>query len=164
MPWSVMGSPGSRTRHPLMAKGVLFELSSVTRSTDACRSSTRQGTRCLRACSGSSTARGSHASCGSDAYDVAFRVRPRRRHPEVDLRFRGSIPGLHILLSTLRTHGYPCLRMTRSCCDSLCLQHMELSSTTPCRFVPAHGRHNEKSGVLLDRMLVPKPHSKRRSR
>jgi len=97
-------------------------------------------TRCLSACTGSPTARGSHASCDSDASGVAFRSRPRRRHPEVYVPFRGSIPGLHLPLSTLRTHSYPCLRMTRGCCDSLCLQHMELSSTTPCRFVPAHGR------------------------
>ena len=52
--------------------------------------------------------------------------------------FRGSIPGLHLPLSTLRTHGYPYLRMTRGYCGSLRLQHMELPSTTPCRFMPAH--------------------------
>ena len=63
----------------------------------------------------------------------------QRRHPEVAtacamvVQFRGSIPGLHVPLSTL--HLRPCGRrcMTRSQCGSLALHCMKLSFTTPCR-------------------------------
>ena len=37
--------------------------------------------RCFRTCTGSRTARGSAASCVSDATDVAFRFSLQRRHP-----------------------------------------------------------------------------------
>jgi hypothetical protein len=52
--------------------------------------------------------------------------------------FRGSIPGPHFPLSTLRLHSRGRLRMTRGRCGSLGLHRMELSSTTLCRFLPAH--------------------------
>jgi hypothetical protein len=70
-------------------------------------------TRCVRACTGSSTARGSDAPCAGGAPDVAFRPPIRRRHPEVATvhtvghSFHGSIPGLHVPLSTLRRSGLP---------------------------------------------------------
>ena len=52
--------------------------------------------------------------------------------------FRGSIPGPHFPLSMLRLHPRGRLRMTRGRCGSLGLHRMELSSTTLCRFLPAH--------------------------
>jgi hypothetical protein len=52
--------------------------------------------------------------------------------------FRGSIPGPHFPLSTLHLRPYGRLRMTRGRCGSLCLHRMDLSSTTLCRFLPAH--------------------------
>jgi len=54
--------------------------------------------------------------------------------------FRGSIPGPHFPLSTLRLRPRGRRRMTRGRCGSLCLHRMELSSTTLCRFLPAHQR------------------------
>jgi hypothetical protein len=55
--------------------------------------------------------------------------------------FRGSIPSLHVPLSTLRRRPYERLRMTRGRCGSLHLQPMRLSLTSPCRFLPAHRIH-----------------------
>ena len=75
--------------------------------------------RCLDTCTGSPTARGPRRSRDNDRLGVAFRFRPRRRHPELVSYFRGSIPGLHLPLSTLRRRSYPRRRMTRSLCDSL---------------------------------------------
>ena len=57
--------------------------------------------RCFRTCPGSLTARDPSASRDSDASDVAFRL-VRRRRPLEGRLFRGSIPGLHVPLSTLR--------------------------------------------------------------
>ena len=54
--------------------------------------------------------------------------------------FRGSIPGPHFPLSTLRLRPCGRLRMTWGRCGSLSLHRMELSSTTLCRFLPAHHR------------------------
>lgn len=50
------------------------------------------------------------------------------------LSFRGSIPGPHVPLSTLRLQLCSCNRMTRGRCGALILHRMELSSTTSCRF------------------------------
>jgi hypothetical protein len=47
--------------------------------------------------------------------------------------FRGSIPGLHVPLSTLHLRPYGRKCMTRSQCGSLTLHCMKLSFTTPCR-------------------------------
>jgi hypothetical protein len=63
-------------------------------------------TRCVRACTGSSTARGPGAPRDGGASDVAFRLPIGHRHPGAH-RFRGSIPGLHVPLSTLRRSGLP---------------------------------------------------------
>ena len=99
--------------------------------------------RCFRTCTGSQTARGPGASRDIDAPNVAFRGPPRRRHPKglPDGRvfFRGSIPGLHVPLSTLRRCPHGQRRMTRGRCGPLTLQRMTLSFTTPRRFIPAHG-------------------------
>src|SRR6266545_1564321 len=100
--------------------------------------------RCLRACAGSQTAPGPKASRDTDASSLAFRLVQERRHLGVAIacamvvQFRGSIPRLHVLLSTL--HPYPCGRryMTRRQCGSLLLHCMKLSFTTPCRLLPAH--------------------------
>ena len=48
--------------------------------------------------------------------------------------FRGSIPGLHVPLPTLRAPPYGRTRMTRGQCDSLSLHCMKLSFTTFRRF------------------------------
>jgi hypothetical protein len=48
--------------------------------------------------------------------------------------FRGSIPGPHFPLSTLRLPPYNGKRMTRGRCDSLNLHRMKLSFTTLRRF------------------------------
>jgi len=48
--------------------------------------------------------------------------------------FRGSIPGLHVPLPTLRAPPYGSTRMARGQCDSLCLHCMKLSFTTFRRF------------------------------
>jgi hypothetical protein len=53
--------------------------------------------------------------------------------PEQTL-FRGSIPGPHFPLSTLRPQPYDRKRMTRGRCDSLHLHRMKLSFTTFRRF------------------------------
>jgi hypothetical protein len=53
--------------------------------------------------------------------------------PEQTL-FRGSIPGPHFPLSTLRLQPYDRKRMTRGRCDSLNLHRMKLSFTTFRRF------------------------------
>jgi hypothetical protein len=80
------------------------------------------------------------APCAGGAPSVAFRLSPRRRHPEVPAAcaagrgFRSSIPGLHLPLSTLRRRPCERLRMTRGRCGSLLLQRMKLPFTTPCRF------------------------------
>jgi hypothetical protein len=100
--------------------------------------------RCLRACSGSQTAPGLEASRHTDASSFAFRLVQQRRHPEVAtacamvVQFRGSIPGLHVLLSTLHPRRRRRSCMTRSQCGSLLLHCMKLSFTTPCRLLPAH--------------------------
>ncbi len=57
--------------------------------------------RCFRTCLGPQTARDPCASRDRDTPVVAFRLDPRRRLPEGRL-FRGSIPCLHVPLSTLR--------------------------------------------------------------
>ena len=56
--------------------------------------------------------------------------------------FRGSIPGLHVPLSTLQAR--PCGRahMTRGRCGRLPLQRPALSSAAPCRFIPARQFHH----------------------
>ena len=89
--------------------------------------------RCFRTCSGSLTARDPVASRDIDAPGVAFRFLLQRRRPGVWF-FRGSIPGPHVPLSTLRRGPRGPLRMTRGRCGSLVLHRMTLSFTTPRRF------------------------------
>ena len=61
--------------------------------------------------------------------------------------FRGSIPGPHFPLSTLRLRPYGRRLMTRGRCGSLCLHRMELSSTTLCRFLPAHHLFGQRLSI-----------------
>lgn len=65
-----------------------------------------------------------------------LRLRTRPRHLGVS-RFRGSIPGLRVPLSTLRASPRGHVRMTRGHCGWLALQSTASSSATPCRFIPA---------------------------
>lgn len=63
----------------------------------------------------------------------AFRISLLRRRSGGSY-FRGSIPGPHVPLSTLRRHPCGRCRMTRGRSGSLFLHRMTLSFTTPCRF------------------------------
>jgi hypothetical protein len=68
-------------------------------------------TRCFRACQGSATPPGAGPPCRSGMPAVAFRVFGAPRHPAWP--FRGSIPCLHVPLSTLHGLRYQSSRMTR---------------------------------------------------
>jgi hypothetical protein len=68
---------------------------------------------------------------------VAFRLGSQRRHPGLE-NFRGSIPGLRVPLSLLRLPPHGDLRLTRGRRGLLTLRRTALSSTPPCRFIPAH--------------------------
>lgn len=59
-----------------------------------------------------------------------------RRHSEFR-PFRGSIPGLHVPLSTLHAQSRNCPRMTRGRGGLLGLPRTTLSCATPRRFIPA---------------------------
>jgi hypothetical protein len=89
---------------------------------------------CFRACQGSLTPPGLWTPRHNGVYSVAFRVLGARRYPGM-ARFRGSIPCLHVPLSTLRASRYrePC--MTRGQCGWLNLHCQGLS---PFNTSPAH--------------------------
>jgi len=93
--------------------------------------------RCFRTCTGSLTARGPGTSRNIDALDVAFRFSLQRRHPG-ESYFRGSIPGPHVPLSTLRLNPCGVKRMTRGQHGSLLLYCKRLSLSVTHRFAPAH--------------------------
>lgn len=96
--------------------------------------------KCLRACAGSVTARGPYLPRQCGKHGVAFGISPLPRHPGPPVAFatghvfRGSIPGPHDPLSTLRPPPYESARMTRSRRSWLSFQRMKLSFTTLCRF------------------------------
>ena len=90
--------------------------------------------RCFRTCSGSQTARAPFASRDGDALGVAFRLSPPRRHPGVVQKFRGSIPGPPVPLSTLHLRSHGRRRMARGRCGSLPLHRTKLPFATPRRF------------------------------
>jgi hypothetical protein len=75
-------------------------------------------TQCFRACQGSSTPPGRPLPRHTGMGRVAFRVFGARRHPGI-ARFRGSIPCLHVPLSTLHGLRYRNSRMTRGQCGWL---------------------------------------------
>jgi len=89
---------------------------------------------CVCACLGSPTPPGLDTPRPSGVPRVAFRALGPRRHPEVSLIFRGSLPSLHLPLSTLRRRRYRRPRMTRSRGGWLDLPRRGLSPLTPCRF------------------------------
>ena len=64
---------------------------------------------------------------GSAPTSVAFPPNRQRRHPDFQA-FRGSIPRLHVPLSTLRVQPYDWPRMTRGRCGSLGLHRTALAS------------------------------------
>ena len=68
---------------------------------------------------------------------VAFPTSKQGRHPDFQI-FRGSIPRLHVPLSTLRVQPHDCPRMTRGRCGPLGLHRTALASAPPRRFIPAH--------------------------
>ncbi len=74
----------------------------------------------FRACAGSSTTRGRNSSCDSELLRVAFRYYDGVGPPKL-FDFRGSIPGPHVSLSTLRHCPCEQSRMTRDQCGSLLL-------------------------------------------
>jgi hypothetical protein len=75
--------------------------------------------------------------------------------PRFDSRFRGSIPGPTVPLSTLRRRGCPHRRMTRGRCGSLRLQRFELPSIAPRRLAGARRSEDPKKarrqGVRVSR-------------
>ena len=85
-------------------------------------------TRCVRACTGSLTARGPGAPCAGGASDVAFRLPPRRRHPDVDMDFAAQYPARAFPCQRFVGRSCLCRRMTRGRCGSLRLQRFGLSS------------------------------------
>ena len=68
--------------------------------------------------------------------------------------FRGSIPGPHLPLSTLRARPRGRTCMTRGRCGSLLLHRMALSSTAPRRFIPAHGGRPRPRPAIPPRALA----------
>ena len=82
--------------------------------------------------------------------------------PSASVFFRGSIPGLHVPLSTLRPQGgrppvYPrgWRRMTRGRCGWLALHRKTLSFSSSCR---SPGAHRARS-ILLHFRSRPEEHS-----
>jgi hypothetical protein len=69
-------------------------------------------TQCCRACQGSATPPGAGTPCQSGVPAVAFRVFGARRPPGL-ARLRGSLPCLHVPLSTLHGPRYRGSRRTR---------------------------------------------------
>jgi hypothetical protein len=107
---------------------------------------------CFRACQGSATPPGAATPHRSGASAVAFRVCGARRHPGL-ARFRGSIPCLHVPLSTLHGLRYRSSRMTRGQCGWLDLhcQRLALLHIMPvCPGTPerrASGAPGSRSGA-----------------
>jgi hypothetical protein len=105
-------------------------------------------TRCFHACQGSSTPPGACTPCQSGVPAVAFRVFGARRHP--DGPFRGSIPCLHVPLSTLHGPRSRGSRMTRSQCgwlDLHCRRLALLHIVPVCLGTPEHW-HEPAASVL----------------
>jgi hypothetical protein len=109
----------SDSLHPcIMVVSVWFTMRALLRWTRPDTGPPESRSRCFRACQGSSTPPGACTPCHSGVPAVAFRVFGARRHPGI-ARFRGSIPCLHVPLSTLHKPRYRGLRMTRNQCGWL---------------------------------------------
>jgi len=89
-----------------------FTVRTLLRWTRSDTGSPESRTQCFRACQGSATPPGAGTPCPSGVPTVACRVFGARRHPGL-ARFRGSIPCLHVTLSTLHGRRYRGPRMTR---------------------------------------------------
>ncbi len=94
--------------------------------------------KCFHACSGSrpTTAPGPSAPRHSGAVSVAFGSGDSLGAWELT-RFRGSIPGLRVPLSTLRTRPYGRAHMTRGHGGWLALPSANSSFAALCRLIPA---------------------------
>ena len=108
--------------------------------------------KCIRTCVGSLTAQGPEASRQNDALSFAFRLSPRRRHPEVTRLvaghvFRSSIPSLYVPLPTLHRRPYGRQCMTRGQCGWLDPHCIKLSFTTLCRF-------NRRTEKIMTKYLI----------
>jgi len=91
----------------------------------------------FHACAGSRTTRGRNSSCDGDPFRVAFRTYDTVG-PSKLFSFRGSIPGLHVPLPTLRPCPCGQRRMTRG---AVWIANPSRCRTCTCvthRFVPAH--------------------------
>jgi hypothetical protein len=97
----------------VMVVSVRFTMRALLRWTRPDAGPPESRTRCFRACQGASTPPGACTPCHSGVPAVAFRVFGARRHPE-RARLRGSLPCLHVPLSTLHGPRYRGSRMTRS--------------------------------------------------
>ena len=92
----------------------------------------------FRTCTGSSDhARAEIVLANYERFHVAFRTYDAVGPPKL-FYFRGSIPGPHVPLSTLSSHGYPYARMTRGQHGLLLLCYKRLSLSVTHRFSPAH--------------------------
>jgi len=88
--------------------------------------------RSFHACTGSPIARSLKMPRDSGISSVAFRhFRRRRRSEPLRKNSRGSIPGLHVPLSTLQAHPYGNAHMTRGQYGLLILHCTALASATP---------------------------------
>ena len=107
-------------------------------------------TQCFRACQGSATPPGAGTPCQSGVPAVAFRVFGARRHPGL-ARFRGSIPCLHVPLSTL--HRTPLPRLAHDSGPAW-LARPSLSETCTPSHCAGLSRHTRTPG--LSRARKPK--------
>ena len=150
----------SDSLHPcIMVVSVWFTMRALLRWTRPDAGPPESRSRCFRACQGSSTPPGACPPCPSGVPAVAFRVFGARRHPGL-ARFRGSIPCLHVPLSTLHGPRYRGSRMTRGQrgwldlrCRRLALLHiMPVCPGTPERQVsgaPGSGSGADAVGSRL---------------
>src|SRR5215813_5083977 len=118
--------------------------------------------QCFRACQGSSTPPGRPIPRHTGMVRVAFRVFGARRHLEM-ARFRGSIPCLHVPLSTLHGPRYRGSRMTRGqrgWLDLRCRRLALLHIVPVCLGTPERGASGAAgSGSAADagsRRLMPR--------
>src|SRR5215472_9360847 len=99
----------------VMVVSVWFTMRALLRYTRPDAGPPESRSQCFRACQGSSTPPGAGTPCHTGVPAVAFRVFGARRHPGM-ARLRGSIPCLHVPLSTLHGPRYRGQRMTRGQC------------------------------------------------
>src|SRR5262245_37839928 len=96
----------------ILVVSVWFTMRALLRWTGPDAGPPESRAQCFRACQGSATPPGRPIPHHTGMVRVAFRVFGARRHLEM-ARFRGSIPCLHVPLSTLHGPRYRGSRMTR---------------------------------------------------